>query len=327
MRSPLVRSLVCGLLACGLLACGEMPGADPADPSGLIAGFRPPAAQADETVYRSPIVDGIEPGKDLTLCTYVDQRFPDATDVTHFRVFQSEAGHHVILYAAVKPRPVGTHVCNDDDMLNSRFVAAGGSESGASKIFDLSIPPGLAFRLPAGAQLMFQTHWINATQEPIEKGQAVAYLVQEPARADRQVLDLVNFISTDFAVPSRQTGKASTTCVIKRDLKLYSLDGHQHEWGSRVDIELLDGASSTMLWSHPWIPEYQFDPPVNVYSVEKPLLLKAGQSVRVSCEWNNTTAGELRFPREMCVGSGFYFPATGSIDCEEGFWSESSPAS
>ena len=122
------------------------------------------------------------------------------------------------------------------------------------------------------------------------------------------------------------TGKASTTCAIKRDLKLCSLDGHQHEWGSRVDVERLDGTSSTVLWSHPWIPEYQLAPPVNVCSVEKPLLLEAGQSVRVRCEWNHPTAGELRFPREMCVGTGFYSPATGSIGCEEGAWSECSPA-
>jgi hypothetical protein len=35
---------------------------------------------------------------------------------------------------------------------------------------------------------------------------------------------------------------------------------------------------------------------------------------------NNTSDNELTFPREMCVGTGFYFPATTDIPGVDGVW-------
>ena len=39
--------------------------------------------------------------------------------------------------------------------------------------FNLTIPDGLTFRFPAGAQIMIQTHWINATAATVPQGQAM----------------------------------------------------------------------------------------------------------------------------------------------------------
>ena len=44
--------------------------------------------------------------------------------------------------------------------------------------------------------------------------------------------------------------------------------------------------------------------------------LAPGQQLQVNCTWNNNTGNDIRFPREMCVGSSFYFPAdNGEIGC------------
>ena len=50
--------------------------------------------------------------------------------------------------------------------------------------------------------------------------------------------------------------------------------------------------------------------------------MKTGQALRVTCTWTNTsTTSPISFPREMCVGSSFYFPAVdGEIDCMDGVW-------
>jgi hypothetical protein len=318
----LVASL--GLL---LAACSHGSGSAPPPPSGpdLIAGFTPPAAGPGDTTYVSPVLGPFAPGQDVTLCSYLDTYLAAETDVNGFRVYQSPFGHHAILFAAAQPRPVDTHPCTDEDMLNTRFIAAGGSDSNAAATLFEHVPDGLVFRFPAGAQIMFQTHWINASAETLPAAQAIAYLQEGPVQPGRQLLDLFNVVSDSFNIPPQQMGTATTTCTLPQDVQLFSLDGHQHEWGRHVDIELLDGSTSTMLWSHDWTPEYQFNPPINVYSVSQPLLLKAGQSVRVNCTWDNTTPTPLSFPREMCVGSGFYFPAMGEIDCVEGSWSQNSP--
>jgi hypothetical protein len=282
-----------------------------------VDGFDPPAPQADEVEFDGPIIPAIPPGTDVTYCSYLDAHIADETDIVHFRVFQSLAGHHVILFAAKQDRPVDTHLCTEDDMVNTRFIAGGGAES----IGTIEIPEGLAFRIPAGTQLMMQTHWVNATPNTVD-GQAIAYLTGQPSSSSRQVLVLFNVVLTDIDIPAGQKLTKSTSCTMKKDMQLFTLTGHEHEWGSHVDIELIDGNSSSMLWSHDWQPQFQSAPPYNKYTVAQPLLFKTGQQVKVTCTWDNTTGtSDVRFPQEMCVSSSFYFPAVdGEIDCVNGAW-------
>jgi len=280
------------------------------------SGFNPPLPEAGEIELDSPIIPAIAPGTDVTYCSYLDATITDETDVVRFRGVQSMPGHHAILYAAKQTRPVDTHVCTEDDMINSRFIAAAPGE-GVGK---LEIPDGLAFRIPAGTQLMIQTHWINATMHPAD-GQAVIYLTEQPSSPSRQVLDLFNVVLTNFTIPAGKTVTASTTCTMKQDVQLFTITGHQHEFGSHVNILLDDGGNATSLWNNDWLPQYQSTPPETIYSVAQPLVLKAGQKMTVTCSWNNPGAVDLAFPREMCVGSGFYFPAVkGEIDCVDGNW-------
>jgi hypothetical protein len=297
------------LLVALAVACGEG--------KPRVAGFNPPPIEKGEVEYDSPIIKDIKPGTDVTYCSYLDAHITDESDITHFRVAQSAAGHHVILYAARHSRPVDTHECTEDDMVNARFLAAGGGES----VGQLLVPDGLAFRIPAGTQLMMQTHWINATRNTVD-GEAVAYLTTVPSSPKNQVLDLFNVVLTDFTMNPGEKLTKSTTCTLPRDLQLYTLTGHEHALGSHVDIDLLDGANAPKsLWSHDWQPSFTSDSPYNIYPVQQPLLLKSGQQVRVTCTWINSKTDPVTFPSEMCVGSGFYFPSVdGEIDCVDGVW-------
>lgn len=303
-------------LALLLGACGDSP---EVFPSKYVPGFHPPAPASTELELAIPLLKDLAPGTDVTLCSYLDAHIQDETDVVNFRVFQSRHGHHVIIYTARHERPVGTHVCTEDDMVNTHFVAAGGSEG----VGTIQIPDGLAFRIPPNSQIMVQSHWINAAPESAD-GQVVAYLTPKPSSPQRVPLDLFNIVLTDFNVPAGQQATSSTTCTLGHDVQLYSLNGHAHELATQVSIELLDpaGGASNMLWTSPWQPAYQSNPPVNLYSDKQPLVLKAGQKVRVTCSWDNTMGtSDLAFPREMCAGSGFYFPALkGEIDCTDGVW-------
>lgn len=51
------------------------------------------------------------------------------------------------------------------------------------------------------------------------------------------------------------------------------------------------------------------EPPVKDYGVETPLQLKAGDVMRTTCVFNNTTGRKLDFPHEMCATYGYFFPA------------------
>lgn len=308
------------MLAALAAACSSSHSATNGDMAGPMrpAGFNPPPLEAGETEYDSPIISQIPPGSDITYCSYLDATITDETDVIHYRVFGSLTSHHAILYAAKQPKPVDTHVCTEDDMVNGRFLAGGGAE-GVSAI---TIPDGLAFRIPANTQLMIQTHWINATQNPVD-GQAVAYITAVPSSPSRQTMDLFDVVNTSFTLPAGQVTTATSTCTVQKDLNIFALAGHMHEFGQHFDYKVADagGANTQMLWSKDWAPEYQSAPPYTVYGQAQPLVLKAGQQVSVTCTWNNTTGNDMAFPREMCVGTSFYFPATdGEIDCIDGHW-------
>ncbi|MCA1663801.1 MAG: hypothetical protein LC659_05960, partial [Myxococcales bacterium] len=163
-------------------------------------------------------------------------------------------------------------------------------------------------------------HWINATQKAVD-GQAVAYITTVPSSPSRQMLDLFNVVDSNFKIPAGTTATASSSCTVKRDVQLFAIAGHAHEFATNVNIQIRNGTSNNMLWNHDWLPEYSSAPPYLIFGRDQPLLLKAGQQVTVTCTWNNTSALDLAFPREMCVSVGFYFPAlTGEIDCVDGNW-------
>jgi hypothetical protein len=302
-----------------MVGCGSDDAA-PVNPGPYVPGFNPPPPNPGELTFVTPVFKNLTPGTDITMCSYLDQHFDTESDVTNFRVYQAAPGHHMVVYAAKKPQPVGSHPCTDDDMVNSRYVAAGGSDySSEAALF--VIPPGLAFRIDAGAQVMIQTHWLNATDQTYD-GQGVAYLSTAPASPSKQVLGLFNILTTNIVVPAGDSATATTTCKIKHDVTLFTLTGHAHQWGKRIEIQVQDDTTTNMLWAHDWVAEFQSNPPMNVYSVEQPLRLAAGQTVQLTCTWQNTTAKDIRFPTEMCVATGFYFPGAGEIDCEDGEWSE-----
>ena len=108
----------------------------------LLAGFDPPAPGPGEIQLLSPIVRDIAPGTDITLCTYypLSAALPEAADVVKAAGYQSALGaHHAILYQARQPRPVDTHECTEDDMVNSIPVAINAGGEGGAAAFDIPL--------------------------------------------------------------------------------------------------------------------------------------------------------------------------------------------
>lgn len=281
-------------------------------------GFDPPAPNADELQIMSPLITGITPGTDETLCSYVDVPIPMEIDVIGSRGQQSLGGHHAMVYIAHATHAAETHVCNENDMLSVRFVAGIGAEGATS----LSVlPDGVSFRVPAGAQLMMQTHWINATNQTLE-GQAAINLHVVPPSSDRVPADLFSVVNTQFSIPAGQSGTASTTCPVGQSLSMFYLGGHEHAAGTHFKAEQTTAAGATStLYEHDWQPEYEFNPPVNSYPKASPLVVNGGDQIKVTCTWDNTSGVKpLTFPTDMCVAFGFYFPGHGEIDCIDGYW-------
>lgn len=303
------------LLAATLLVMGC--GTDGGAAEELIAGFAPPQPGAGEIQIVSPPVRDIAPGADVNLCSYLDTRIADETDIISYRGFQSEVGgHHVVLYSVMLQEEPNTHECNEDDMVNARYLAGGGADSPPALL-----PDGVVFRMPANTQLMVLTHWINATDAPID-GQAAFNLKVSDPKPEHQLAQLFTVGNTMFSLP---TGPASTSaeCVVQQTMNVFTLSGHMHEWGTHAKISHTpSGGAEQMLWETDWNDDLQFNSPLNQYPKEAPLVLSPGDKVHIDCDYMNDTGAPLPFPREMCIAFSYAYPMTTQIDCMDGIWPE-----
>ena len=283
----------------------------------FIAGFDPVAPQSGQMQILSPTIKAIPGGADVTYCSYIPNPFGDKeVDVTDAVGFQSKFGHHAILLAPSGDQKTGdTHVCTDKDMNNARYLA-GASDAAVN----IKIPEGIAFRIKPGGVILVQSHWINTAAEAVD-GQATFNLTLHAPDATRQPAQLFAIVGTQIDLKARQAGHLVTECTMKSPVQLFELGGHEHEWGSHVRIEKIIAGQPSMLYDQAWKPEFQSNPPFTHYEVKAPLSFAAGDVLRLTCDWNNTTDQELTFPREMCVGVGFNFPATADITCVDGVWS------
>jgi hypothetical protein len=70
----------------------------------------------------------------------------------------------------------------------------------------------------------------------------------------------------------------------------------------------------------------QFNAVYEKWTVDAPLQIKKGDTIRTHCNWANDSAEALTFPREMCIGVGFFL-SDGSTSpiCFNGTWLERAP--
>ncbi len=311
MKTPIALALAIPLiLAAGCSTSSPSPNA------GLVAGFSPPAPAEGEIRLLAPLVANIAPGADVTWCEYIASPFDREVDVIASRGFQSHSGHHTILMEVVgaEKRLGQSHECTDADMTNARFLA-GGSDG----IAKFSIPEGIAFRIAKGSVLMVQTHWINTGSEPID-GQTVFNIKAVAPDPSRKQAQLFAAYTANVDLPPRGEASASTDCTFGRDLDFFALGGHAHEWGSHLKMSVRRGGLWETFYDQAWEPQFQSDPPLNYYDPKRAFHFAKGDVLRVECKYKNTTNDRIRFPREMCVGEGFFFPGTSDIQCADGRW-------
>jgi hypothetical protein len=128
------------------------------------------------------------------------------------------------------------------------------------------------------------------------------------------VLDLL------FEVPPGVQAETTTQCAFDKDYRMMMTIGHEHEWGTHVRADLTRTTGETqLLFDRPFTPHDVFEPPVDSYPIADPLVLAAGDTLQLTCAWDNTTGDALSFPREMCVFFG-YTLEPGDVRCINGTW-------
>src|SRR5262245_44057844 len=264
-------------------------------------GFVPPAAGSGEVQYRSPVVRGIQPGEDRIVCSYLDAYVDEDFDVASIVGFATNGSHHVSLYSVSFAQTPNTHDCRDEEMVNFNFVGDGG------EMPSTVLPEGLVRRVSKGSQLVIQTHWFNASDEPVD-GQAAFNVRYESASPTKTPTDFVAVMSSSFDV-TPGTSRASVSCTIADTLNVWQLAGHQHDLGRHVRVLYTPkGGEQQMLIDEDWKQEWSFNPRFMDFT-PGPMRMQPGDKLTVECEWENPGQDTLRFPSEMCGALGQFYPS------------------
>jgi hypothetical protein len=293
----------------------------------LAACHGQPALVADAGTWmyqRPPVPDGaylfettefdVAPSGDTLMCTYI--RTPLDRDVTtrELHSYQAPGGHHVILFyqpSVYTGADLGqTRPCNEQDMVNSRLVG-GGDESHEQA---LTLPDGLGLRIPAGSQLMIQSHYIPIYGAPPRVRDAMVMVPAAPGLVTTLV-DALAVSDGDMQIPPHALYGQTVEYDLDADTHVAMLLGHMHQWGARltVDVAPADGTPTRTLYAPMPGRPLMSNPPIDYFTSANALTLHARDRLYLHCDWNNTTDHVLEFPQEMCVALMYYYPARGFL--------------
>jgi hypothetical protein len=344
MHASSLPVILGGLL---LVACGSStettPSSSTKEPA---ATFAPGPVAEGYTRLTSPTVANIPPGGDVTFCQYVMAPFDHDVDVLDVKGVQSKFGHHA---AAFTFTDNGTQTLGSSlQCMGTEFTAGAvgtdspSAPSGASALASMgaylggvggdtttakttALPAGVAFRLKKGSGIMLNVHYLNTGEQTID-GNSVIDMKFADADPSRTIASMFVNLNAGFSLsPDAQTS-STIDCVAQGDLNIIMMSNHMHEFGTSAKTELLPAGSTTPQVMHEdttWTFDMQFNPAYSQWDVAAPLTIHAGDTIRTTCNWDNTTADTMTFPREMCLGVGFAIAPSGTASvpmCVQGSW-------
>ncbi|MGH7434991.1 MAG: hypothetical protein ACRENE_04890 [Polyangiaceae bacterium] len=307
--------------------------------SGSPGAFQPPALPNGYLrLTANPI--RVPAGSDVTHCQYVMAPLDRDVDIVDVTGSQSTFGHHDVAFSYA-PQPgdeVGSEVkCM---MGNNEFTsgvsstssgvsaqALGGSFLGGAgpKGATTKLPAGVAFRLPKGQGVVLNLHYINPSGAAVT---GYAYMDLKLAEVDpnRLIAALFVNINGSFTLPPSAPTDSSMDCVAQSDVNLIMVANHMHEYGTHATSSVVrkdTGAIEVLRVDPVWTADMVNNPTYARWDVASPFVLHAGDTIRTSCSWENTSAAAIMFPREMCITAAFAL-ATGANPkapaCYNGSW-------
>lgn len=246
-----------------------------------------------------------------------------ATYVTGFGVTPGEPRvvHHVIAYGisgddaeAVAgwdaDDPGAGYACyggpnpsrGSDDRVSSDWI--GGWVPGSS---GSDLPEGLGIRIEEGSIIVVQIHYNMETAGALPDQTSVQFkiddAVDDPATVAK-VFDPTWILDEDaMLIPAGEEATYSYDLSLPADLTLYRVGLHMHQIGQSASlVRIQDDGTETCLLD---IPDWDFHWQGS-YELAEPLSMDRGDTVRLSCSFDNTGAEDVAWGEgssdEMCLG-------------------------
>ena len=256
----------------------------------------------------------VQPGEEKLYCWYITMPEDEDVWVREYQAFQGEGGHHVVAFVTYESEPDGTVI----DCAEPSSMALWLPLLTPTSDNHLELPDGFGVKIPGGAKLVFQSHYVNAGEAPIR----VADVVNVHYVPDDEIAGITPAASwgntvLDFSIAPGETKTVSYECPVEQEMNLITLYGHMHEFGKSISIQLgpAGGPLETVYEIMEWSPSYRDEAPLREWTVDAPYTLVAGDVIRVSCTWTNGSENELTFPAEMCASLAWFFPSEDPVTC------------
>lgn len=183
--------------------------------------------------------------------------------------------HHIMVF----------HRKPNGGMLNPEELLDGFLVSSAPSDVPLDLPPGVARRIPAGSELVWQVHYTPTGKEEYDRSELglVLYKGSEPPRAEALTLSVSN--RRLRIPPGDACFEHHATHVLTRDVTILALCPHMHLRGKDFRIEALfpDRRRETLLS----VPRYDFNWNTT-YRMAKPMLLPRGTKIHCIAHFDNS---------------------------------------
>lgn len=185
--------------------------------------------------------------------------------------------HHVLVFAVDRNNPAGAS------------ALAGGAKgflaSYVPGLRPIPYPPGMAKRVPARSQLVFQIHYTpNGTKQPDTT--EVGFLFADPKKVTHEVKTTSSVNRRDLVIPAgADNHKVEANSTIRADSQLLTLMPHMHVRGKAFLYEAIypDGKKETLLD----VPAYDFNWQT-AYRLAEPKKLPAGTRIHAVARYDNS---------------------------------------
>lgn len=288
-------------------ACGSDPVQDETGPVQDYPTITEPLIEG--TVVRYELEEQIIPsGTDVVLCHFLEATTEEVY-VTAFESMQGRHGHHLIIFKALVPEAPGTvRTCSTPaDMVKFTPVISS-VQFGLEKF-----PDGMAIRVPAGAQIVLQQHYVNTSARDI-RVKDIGFMHTVPKEEVRTLAGFFGLSDVFLDLPPQQDSALEFDCPVPFDMNVLLVGPHMHEWGRKFTADLARPSGVESLIAVDWHADYRDEPPVASFEMSTPLVVKEGDIIRTRCDFHNDTDEAIKFPKEMCATYGYFFPADPARD-------------
>ena len=107
----------------------------------------------------------------------------------------------------------------------------------------LHLPPGVAIRIPKGARIVVESHYVNVSSEVHHvRDRVTAEPPPDPASITARA-DVVQVSDVEMPIPPHVSQTRVIECTLGEDMTALDLDGHAHEWATLVRVSVLRASS------------------------------------------------------------------------------------